>query len=476
VTRVGRGEGPMPSRWAGIVRVASAIGLVAVVGTAAFADYMSSWLPRVGGFPAGAVLRDAVAAAFVCLAGVVLLRERTARGRPPLATGRSQAVARSALVPFAALVAWVLVLLLPSPALLPAILAARNLVLYTLVGFAAYALVARGSMRVGVLLGTLTSIGFVAAVLGILDTITGGGIVTSLGYRRDYSGVEGGARLLIAGVPAAFQGYVRASGGISNALVFGYLMSAIAVFATWMLERSVVRSGWRSGAALVYVALGILAGVACIDSLTRGAMVALLVGLLLLVALRRSRPILVGAVSTMAVALLLSWTGPGSGSAETPNRSAMPGFLQAVRMRITSSDLTSQESNSLRMDQLQRGLQRLAQRPMGTGLGTEGSASTRAGRAQSDVARDIFVLIVALQTGIVGAGLYGLVFAAMLLWAARAPAHARALVLAVIGIFAISSVLSASPDAPVFATTIWILLLAVSAIPAETTGPRRRRG
>jgi hypothetical protein len=113
---------------------------------------------------------------------------------------------------------------------------------------------------------------------------------------------------------------------------------------------------------------------------------------------------------------------------------------------------------------------------MGNGLGTEGSASTRAGNAQANLTPDIYVLIVALQTGIIGASLFGLLFAAMLLWAVRGPAHGRALVLAMIGIFAISSVLSASPDAPVFATTVWILLLAVSAIPAATAGTRRRRG
>ena len=59
-------------------------------------------------------------------------------------------------------------------------------------------------------------------------------------------------------------------------------MAAIAVFATWMLERSVIRSGWRSPAAAIYIVLGIVSGVACIVA-TRGAMGALIVGLLLLV-------------------------------------------------------------------------------------------------------------------------------------------------------------------------------------------------
>jgi hypothetical protein len=145
---------------------------------------------------------------------------------------------------------------------------------------------------------------------------------------------------------------------------------------------------------------------------------------------------------------------------------ASPGLLDIVGTRATSSDPTSQETANLRLDQVRRGLDSLAARPMGNGLGTEGSASNRAGKAQTDLTPDVFVLIVALQTGTIGVVLYGLIFAAMLLWAARRPTKGRALVVALIGVFGISSVLSASPDAPVFATTIWILILAVSATAA----------
>src|SRR5450756_1650249 len=42
----------------------------------------------------------------------------------------------------------------------------------------------------------------------------------------------------------------------------------------------------------------------------------------------------------------------------------------------------------------------------------------------------------------------------MILWAARGPTQGRALVLAMLGIFVTSSVLSLSPEAPIFATTI----------------------
>jgi hypothetical protein len=384
-----------------------------------------------------------------------------------IASPRSDAAAGPVFLPFAAFAVWVALLLVPSPAKVPAILAARNLLLYTMVGFAAYSLVSRRCLDVRMLLGTLTAFGFIAAGLGILDTATHGGIVTSLGYRPDYSGVEGSASRLIAGASAAFQGYVRASGGISNALVFGYLMAAIAVFATWMLERAVTRSGWRSRAWLVYVALGIVAGVACFDSLTRGAIVALVFGLLTLVVLRRSRPVLLGALATVVMAVTLTVAGSGFLSMSPSGSTTFPSLFDIVGSRLTSSDPMSQESSRLRIDQVRLGLESLTARPVGNGLGTEGSASTRSGNAQGDLTPDIFVLIVALQTGIVGAILYALAFVAMLLWAARGPTQGRALVVSMIGIFGITSVLSASPDAPVFAAIFWILILAVSAAPAE---------
>jgi hypothetical protein len=508
VTKVGLGEAPGSSRSASSIRILAAIGLVATVFTTAFADYLSSWLPTVGGFPAGAILRDGIAILYVCLAGAILLRERSAWSRASLASlapRRSPEVARWAFVPFVAFAAWILVLVLPSPATVPAILAARNLLLYATVGFATYVLVARACLSAAVLLETVTVFGFVAAGLGILDTATHGASVTSLGYRPDYSGVEGSASRLIAGASASFQGYVRASGGISNALVFAYVMTAIVVFAVWMLDGTVARSGWGSKGALVYVALGTVAGMACIESLTRGAMVALVFGLLLLTVLRRSRPVFLGSLVTVLLALALTWAssglvwtrspdsaiapGPSAAAASpaptpgqtagtvaaspapTPGQTAgtataSPGLLDIVGTRATSSDPTSQETANLRLDQVRRGLDSLAARPMGNGLGTEGSASNRAGKAQTDLTPDVFVLIVALQTGTIGVVLYGLIFAAMLLWAARRPTKGRALVVALIGVFGISSVLSASPDAPVFATTIWILILAVSATAA----------
>ncbi|HEY3412065.1 MAG TPA: O-antigen ligase family protein [Armatimonadota bacterium] len=479
MTKSSRVEDPELAHRERVISSLAAIAFVALVATAGFADYLSSWLPRIGGYPAGAILRDGVAAAFIVLAVLVLIWQPLGR-QGATATASLPVVARFAIVPFALFATWVLVLVPISPALVPAILGARNLLLYVLVGFATYALVSRRALRSGVVLGVFTAFGFIAASLGILDTLTNGDLVVALGYRRDYSGVTGSENRLIAGASALFEGYVRASGGISNALVFGYLMAAIAVFGTWMLDRAVRQSGWRSIGGAVYLALAILATMACIESLTRGAIVALAVGQLTLVVVRRRRPIAVGALTAVGVALLLTWATQG-GLSNNPSGGAVPiqaaqgsqtpassqpddsDILGTLGTRITSGDPSSQESSSLRLDQFRRGLESLRARPMGNGLGSEGSASTRAPTPGADLTPDVFVMIVALQTGIVGAVLYGLLLAATIFGAVRRSTEGRDLVLAMVGIFGIAAVLSSSPDAPVLATTIWILILAVSA-------------
>jgi hypothetical protein len=451
--------------------VTATIGFTAVIVSAAFSDFVSSWLPALVGYPAGAIIRDAIALLFIAFAAFVLVSEgRRPHGR--WLSGKWTAFVGSSFAPFAAFAAWVVVLIPLGPAKVPAILAARNLLLYVLVGYAAGVLVRAGRLSPASIIAAVTVVGFVMAGLGILDTVTHGAIVTDLGYRRDYSGVEGSSGILVAGATAAFQGFVRASGGISNALVFGYLMAALSVFATWRLHAIVATSsGWGKGAA-VFVALGVATGVACVYSLTRGAMLALVVGLVLLLLMSRHRTILIGAVTTLALAFALTWVGSAllstspSGQATDPSN-PNPNLIDIVGTRVTSADPLSQESSSLRLDQLRHGIESLVSRPLGTGLGTEGSASTRSNAPGVQQAPDVYALVVALQTGLVGAALFGLVFGALIIGSIRRRLRGRDLIVALTGVFAVSSVLSASPDAPVFASIVWILLLAVSAVPDQ---------
>ena len=443
----------------------AAVGFVAVMFAAAFADYVSSWLPPIASYAAGGMLRDGLCILFVGLAAVALVQANVSRSRVQDALRRPTAAALAAALPFVAFAAWVLLLVAASASKSIAAQSTRNLLLYTTVGFAAWVLTTRGHLSARTLLGTLAALGTVLAILGILDTLTHGGIVQALGYRRDYAGVPGAADRIIAGPQSAFQGYVRASGGISNALVFGYLMATIGVFSAWALERSVTGRTWRDPVSLLFFVVSVLVGVACIASLTRGAMAALFAGLLVLIVVRHSRTMVLAAVGTAALAVVLTWAGSNLLSTSGPS------LVDAATARAQSSDNVSQESTAMRVDELRQGVASLRSRPMGNGLGSEGASAERAGTASADLAPDVYVLIVALQTGIIGAVLYAVIFLAMLAWAVRRRAHGRTLVLAMIAVFAFAATLSASPDAPVFALTIWVLMLAVSVVP--DAGPSR---
>ena len=130
----------VPSRSSAAVRVAAGVGLVAVITSAGLADDISSWLPKIGGFPAGAIIRDTIAILFVFLAGITLIQDRPEGGRLRSRPSLTGGAAEWAMVPFALLAVWVILLVVPSPAKVPALLAARNLLLYVAVGLAAYVL------------------------------------------------------------------------------------------------------------------------------------------------------------------------------------------------------------------------------------------------------------------------------------------------------------------------------------------------
>jgi O-Antigen ligase len=450
-----------------LAQLLSATVVLLVVLTFA-ADYLSSWLPAVAGFPAGALMRDGLAIALVgCGIVVAPLFGAT---RPPRASSLTRF-----LVPFLLFAVWVAAFLAVSHPLVAGLLAARNLLLYWAVAFAVLRLWSHGLIVPRIVLVGLATLATLAALLGIADTLTQGRIVDVLGYRRDYASVAGSADRLISGVQGNFGGIVRASGGISNALVFGYLMSVLALLA--ISGATAVRSPrLRSRTTIVLVLAAALAVIASLASLTRGAWLGLGIGSLVLVVtrFRRETVLTVAAVGGIAVAVTLlgapfvPTVAQGASGTNAPTASATPGALSGIVGAITdragSSDQASQTSSGLRIDELRAGVAQLVENPMGTGLGSEGAASDRAGASRRNVVPDIYVLIVALQTGIPGLVLWLLLLGVILATAARRATEAgNALVVAIVAVVAVSSVLSSAPDAPVFSL---IAALSIVVLPA----------
>lgn len=445
------------------IRISLTNGLVVTyLVTLLFADYLSSWLPSVGGFPAGAIIRDACAIGLVGLGSIALLRSGWHSTVVPSPVARW--AGWTALVAGTISLVGLSILVAISDHRVAALLAVRNLVLYLFAAGAMWGLVARRWASVRVLSYAIWTLVVVAAGLGILDTITHGSIVTALGYSREYAGSSQVS--LIAGAQAEVLGLVRASGGISNALVFGYLMAAAAVAASWFT--AVGRHGDRSWSWVGVVA--VLAAAACVSSLTRGATIALVVGLMLLVLIERRR-----AMTLVASAVVLATVIASIAIPLTAGTTAEPGSQGGtsgppIMVRLTESDDISQASSQARLDQLHKGLDAMIDRPLGLGLASVGSAALRVSPTQPMVT-DLYWLMVLIQVGV----LVGFAFAITVLATAIAILltyrQAAAPLIALAAVWVIAGFLSGAPDAPVFVGFTSVLAVLAVTTSSPTAQP-----
>jgi hypothetical protein len=426
--------------------------------------YLTAVLPSVGGNPPGAILRDAGCVALVLLAGLVVILRVESR--------RDAAAPASVLaVPVLLYASWVAIMVAFAPERVAAILAVRNLTLYLLLPVALHALWRRGFVRARLALTTFLLLAGVVAILGLLDTLSGGATVAAFGVVR-YPELM-------------FGGIVRASGGISDSLVVAYLMGWAIIVAVWWSGSIRRLSGSRLYVGLC-LSVGVLCTITLIWSLTRGAWIATGVGIALFLLASRSRwavgataaVLLVGiactALTANSVPLVAHPARVVTGGDTTPEPSntgqdshgatAGGGTSQAVIDRLGSSDVASQESASLRLSQLLVTIQMLADNPLGTGLGTEGGAADRVRPAATRSTLDIYAMMVGLQTGVPGLILWAAVMVMVFVWWLR---HRRLvvapLVTAGLGVVGVSAWLSHTLDAPPFSVFLWLTVLCLGA-------------
>ncbi len=409
--------------------------VTAYLGAAVFADYISSWLPLVAGFPAGAIVRDYLGLT-ILLAGASVLAHRS--HRPPAGPSTiAGAAIRGSQLPLLLLWALTCALVVGAPSLVPGLLGARNILLYPTVAVVCWVLVERGKARASTIRNALVLMFSVAAVLGVLDAATNGHILALLGYSQSFAGTDVG---VVAGQGAAVLGVGRANGGIANALVYGYLMATVAVFAIYRafnLDGSSHRRVKTAG----YLWLATIAALACALSLTRGAIVALVLGVLILIIRRRSARL---TSSALLLAALIGFAIVAFGPADV------------IVSRLRAQDISSQLSNAGRVGEFATGIDGLLRQPLGQGLGTEGSASLRGGNS---IVGDIYLLIVALQVGILGILAFLLVLGSWMVAALRSAQRDGALLSALIAMYVVAATLSGSPDAPVYSAPFWLLLV-----------------
>lgn len=410
----------------------------AFVVTSVFADYLSSWFPPVAGFPSGAIIRDFFAICVVVAAFLVLV-EDTHSNSSQTDDSLAWKALRYSQISLAMLVIWAALLLFVAPYFLVAALSLRNIVLYIVAAFASLILIRHRQVSLVSVRATILTVFAIAVALGALDAMTNGSVLQLLHYNPSYAGIQG--VIGVAGGTAAVLGQQRISGGVSDSLVYGYLMASVALYAA---HRMALSRGRTSGSHLIgYSMLLATAVLTCALTLTRGAVVGLAAGTLVFIVFRRSRTVVLSVVVVVALAGgLLVLTG-------------VSGLLVT---RLLSQDPLSQMSAQLRLNELSLGARLLAQQPLGLGLGTEGGAALRI-TSQGGLVADNYLWIVGLQLGLPGLAAFALLVGT---WAATALRSARrdaAIIPALITVYCVACVLSGTPDSPVYSVPFWMILV-----------------
>jgi O-antigen ligase/polysaccharide polymerase Wzy-like membrane protein len=392
-----------------------------------FASYLGSWLPPVGGSPAGGVIRDGLTVAFMAVSLLVILFSE-----------RIDILQFVLLSLWALLACWLMVLIVTGGNVGAAILGARNILMFPLIGVLLLLNMVKGNITYVPIKRSLYVVGFIAAMLGVLDFLSNGKIPALLGYRPEYRG-EGATALI-----TAYLGIQRASGGLADSLNYGYTMALFTIYVLYHLLADGQRSAGRLRKFFLSTTI-LLGGFATIFSLTRGAIIVLLLGMTILLLRHGSWKVHVcyaALLVSLFVVLLAS------------------DYSKVFFGRFLEQDTASAESSRMRVVMAENSLRELRSEPFGVGLGSQG-AGAHLLSSDERISTDNYFLWVALESGIPGLCiLMSALFVNFLIcfrklsW--RKSAFTLFLVLA--ATFGISGMLSSAPISPIFAVCFWMIV------------------
>lgn len=344
--------------------------LVGILITTEFTPFISSWLPSIGAFPAGSVMRDL----FIMILVVYTLQY--------LLITRIHLPIMFLILFLVFNTMFVTVLTFASVNFRAAVFGARNLIFPFIVGLSVSANIMYGGMKYDSLKRVIYILGIIGAVLGIMDVISNGTILNALGYRVDYTNLGKDKVSFIVG----FLGIRRASGGLGDALNYGYTMALFSVYALSQLLMLTQNKENKRNRNILYI-LFILGSVAVVLSLTRGAILVLAMGIILFLkkffSARRRLVTLV--IFGCSVYLFISYIGLGT----------------VLYERILQKDVLSAASSSLRLEMAGNSIKAILKEPLGIGLGTQG-AGIRYSSKEIIVNTDSYFFTLGLEAGILG--------------------------------------------------------------------------
>lgn len=332
-----------------------------------FAPYVGSWLPPLAGAPAGGIIRDMAIVVFCTSTLLVLLKSKTL---PFLQLAY--------MIMWLWFLAWIAILVATSGQIGVGILGARNLLLFSLVGLCTSINIQKGTLNYFSIKKCIYILGGIASVLGILDVATNGKVLTLFGYRDDYTGAGDLFNLVVK-----YLGFRRASGGLADSLNYGYTMS---LFAVYFLYHAITTKQLSKSRVILSYLLVFLSSISVILSLTRGAIIVMVLGFIIFIFRYGSWRFKFASLIMCSVVILAI---------------ASSGYGKLLYGRFTDTERASAQSSQSRIDMALNSFDVIKQNPLGIGLGTQG-AGTKFINDDMRVNTDNFFLWVMVESGIIG--------------------------------------------------------------------------
>jgi O-antigen ligase len=395
-----------------------------------FAPYIGSWLPIEDGAPVGGLLRDLLITVFAACTGLVIIRS------PKVTLSQFGYIYFWLFLLF-----WMTVLAVMLSDINAGILGARNIVLFPLVGFLLFINMDKGTVRYATIINCIYILAGVAAVLGILDVATKGDILLKLGYKPDYAGGD------LYNLVVEYLGIRRASGGLSDALNYGYTMALFAIFILYRLLKYPLPKSSKIISCLLIGALSM----ATILSLTRGAIIVLALGFLIFA-------FTYGSIKLKIVLVSLIFIGSAI--------IASSEYGELLYVRFADQEKISAESTQGRITMAEKSIDSISINPLGVGLGTQG-AGTKFLNDDTRINTDNYFLWIAVESGVIGLLLLLLTLVANLFICFKCmkkdkPSCIYFFILVIT--FILAATLSSAPISPLYAIFFWIIINIESAV------------
>ena len=327
--------------------------------------YISSWL--IGRFPftAGAIFRDIVSIILFIIAAFQIFSFKK-RTKFDIAL----------IVIYLSTLVYAFICLFLSDSIPIAATGARPYILYSTIYLFAYFNINGKIFSSKVILQVFIINLVITSVIAVIDVLSLGQFAPLLGYNPLFAGEN-------TFVIFSYLGFVRATGGFSDALNFGYYLALGLITCLHLYKTGTNKRVYLTIVVLLFLTIAL--------TITRGAILVAIIAIL--INFINIKKLLNTAVSLFLFAVIFTVL------------ILFSGYSELLLGRFTGSEQSSNQSSAARITMAVNSIQYLAENPLGVGLGTQGI-----GAKYSDVDRrintDNSFFWVALEIGVFGFLLY----------------------------------------------------------------------